>query len=310
LTSRALGRIHFAFTRGYVFIKQSDSPCKPSSSTLEPMILPKLLIYFADFPYRPSPPCWALHPRALMRFGTTGARPFQRAAHVVRRATLPTFSPESCLRRSAAVAIRVTTQRAVPRISARFPFYRRRITSFHGRTRLCMFTKVLLLPRSAPRTPPAIPTYNLPRHTRARLPRNASGASCYRSAPSIFGAPRFGRYVITRFLADADLHGHRPAVPTAPTPSLSVLPLATYPPPRFTPPCGPCLPQAAHWRAPDSRTAQCRHTNTFGVCWHAYILSTASSCTRAAVLRDISAGTSYQTVRLVFRPYAHVLPSS
>jgi hypothetical protein len=30
----------------------------------------------------------------------------------------------------------------------------------------------------------------------------------------------------------------------------------------------------------------------------------------AAVLRDISEGTSYQTVRLVFRPYAHVLPSS
>lgn len=54
-----------------------------------------------------------------------------------------------------------------------------------------------------------------------------------------------------------------------------------------------------------------RHgTHTFQVCWHAHILSTASSCARAAVLRDISAGTSYQTVRLVFRPYAHVLPSS
>ena len=31
---------------------------------------------------------------------------------------------------------------------------------------------------------------------------------------------------------------------------------------------------------------------------------------RAAVLRDISAGTSYQAVRLVFRPYAHLLPAS
>jgi len=147
------------------------------------------------------------------------------------------------------------------------PFFRRRITSFHGRTRLCMFTKVLLLPRSAPRAPPAAPTRNLPGHARARLPRIASGASCGRSAPSIFGAPRFGRYVVTRFLADADLHGHRPAVSTAPTPSLSVLPLATYPPPRFTPPCGPCLPRAAHWRAPEPRAAQCRHTDTFGVCW-------------------------------------------
>lgn len=122
MTSRALGRIHLAYTRGYVFIKQSDSPCKPSSSMLEPMILPKLLIHFADFPYRPSPPCRALHPRALMRFGTTDARPFQRAAHVARRITLPTFSPESCLRCAAAVAVRVATQRAVPRISARLPF--------------------------------------------------------------------------------------------------------------------------------------------------------------------------------------------
>jgi len=48
-----------------------------------------------------------------MRFGTTGARPFHRAAHVARRITLPTFSPESCLRCSAAVVNRVTTQRAV-----------------------------------------------------------------------------------------------------------------------------------------------------------------------------------------------------
>jgi len=42
----------------------------------------------------------------------------------------------------------------------------------------------------------------------------------------------------------------------------------------------------------------------------AHIVSTARSCTRAAVLRDISAGTSYQTARLVFRRYAHVLPAS
>lgn len=147
------------------------------------------------------------------------------------------------------------------------PFCRRRITSFRGRTRLCMFIKVLLLPRSAPRAPPAAPTRSLPGHARARLPRAASGASCCRSAPSIFGAPRFGRYVVTRFLADADLHGHRPAVPTAPAPSLPVLPLATYPPPRFTPPCGPCLPRAAHWRAPEPCAAKCRHTDTFGVCW-------------------------------------------
>lgn len=51
---QALGRIHHTLPCGYVFIKQSDSPCNLSSSTLEPMILPKLLIYFADFPYKHS----------------------------------------------------------------------------------------------------------------------------------------------------------------------------------------------------------------------------------------------------------------
>jgi len=57
-----------------------------------------------------------------MRFGTTGARPFQRAARVARSTTLPTPSPESCLRRAAAVAVRVASRRAAPRISARLPF--------------------------------------------------------------------------------------------------------------------------------------------------------------------------------------------
>jgi hypothetical protein len=81
---------------------------------LEPMILPRLLIHFADFPYRRYPPCRAPNPRALVRFGTTRARPFQRAARVDRCITLPTPVPESLLRRAAAVAIRVTTRRAVP----------------------------------------------------------------------------------------------------------------------------------------------------------------------------------------------------
>lgn len=232
------------------------------------MILPRLLIYFADFPYRHYPPCRATHPRALMRFGTTCARPFHRAARVARRPTLPTPPPESCLRCAAAVAIRVTTQRAVPRVSTRLPFNRRRITSFLGRTRLCMLLKLLLLPRSAPPAPPARSAPSLPRHARARLPRTASGASRHRSAPSIFCTPQFGGYVATRFLADANLHGHRPTVPIAPAHSLSVLSPAAHPPPRFFPPRSPCLPQAAHWRTPDTgNTQSCCHT-TFGVCWH------------------------------------------
>jgi len=62
-------------------------------------------------------------------------------------------------------------------------------------------------------------------------------------------------------------------------------------------------PQA---RAPHNAGARAR--SEFVGC--APILSTARPWLRAAVLRDISAGTSYQTVRLVFRPYAHVLPAS
>jgi len=210
------------------------------------MILPRLLIHFADFPYRLCPPCWATNPRALMRFGTTSALPFHRAAHVARCITLPTFSLGSCPHRFATVAVRVTTQRAVMRVSTHFPFIRRRITSFLGRTRLCTVIDMLLLPRSAPPAPPVIFTHNLLKHSCASLPRNASGASYNKSAPSIFGSLRFGGYAATRFLADAGLHGHRPTVHTAVAPSLFVLFSATYPPHRFTPPCGACLPRTAH----------------------------------------------------------------
>lgn len=51
--------------------------------------------------------------------------------------------------------------------------------------------------------------------------------------------------------------------------------------------------------------------DTFWVCWLSlhplYCIFLYKS---TAVLRDISAGTSYQVVRLVFRPYAHLLPTS
>lgn len=184
-----------------------------------------------------------------MRFGTAGARPFQRAARVPRCVTLRTPAPGRVPRCSAAVAARVTTQRAAPRVSARFPFARRRVTSFLGRTRLCTVIDALLLPRSAPRTPPRSPTATLRRRARARLPRTAAGASRRGSAPSIFGTPQLGGYVATRFFADADLHGHRPAVRATAAPSLAPR-SAAHPPRRFTPPCGPRLPQAAHWRAP------------------------------------------------------------
>ena len=136
------------------------------------------------------------------------------------------------------------------------PFSRRRITSFRGRTRLCTLSrnatasKICAAPRLHARSRTRFPGTRAPAyHALRRGPRAG------RSAPSIFGAPRFGRYVATRFLADADLHGHRPAVRTAAAPSLSVPRSATYPPRRFIPPRSPCLPRAAHWRAPDPRGA-------------------------------------------------------
>lgn len=211
------------------------------------MILPRLLIHFADFPYQRRPSCRTPRPRALMRFGTTSAPPFHRAARVVRSITLPTPRAAGNLpRRSAAVVIRVATQHAVRRLSTPLPFPRRRITSFLGRTRLCTLIKSLLLPRSAPRAPPRVLADTLPQHARASLPHSVSGASRHGSAPSIFGPLRFGGYVATRFLADADLHGHRPAVCTAAAPSLSAPCSATHPPQRFAPPRSPRLPRAAH----------------------------------------------------------------
>jgi len=39
--------------QSFVLIKQLDSPGKSSSSTQEPTNIPKILIYFADFPCPP-----------------------------------------------------------------------------------------------------------------------------------------------------------------------------------------------------------------------------------------------------------------
>lgn len=54
-----------------------------------------------------------------------------------------------------------------------------------------------------------------PNSTHSRKGAASGGAA----APSFFGAPGFGRQVATHFLPAADLHGHRPAVPTRARPS-------------------------------------------------------------------------------------------
>lgn len=273
------------------------------------MILPRLLIHFADFPHRRRPPCWAAHPRALMRFGTTGARPFQRAARVARSATLPTPRAGSRPRRAAAVAARVATRRAVPRVSARLPceashhLLPRTNPSLHG-LQQATTSKICAARASTRARARASPA-------RARPPtaRRAGGL-----APRV-SAIHFRRAAVRRVRRNTFLSGCRPPWPPprcrdrgrafAPWPAFGrSSPAEVRPSLRCT--LTAHRPLARAGAAGRTR----RPARTFGVCGHAHIRSTARSRPRAAVLRDISAGTSYQTVRLVFRPYAHVAPAS
>lgn len=105
---------------------------------------------------------------------------------------------------------------------------------------------VLLPPRSALQVPPRKRTQALLRRQHALLPRCACAGSGLRSAPSIFGAGVFGRYVATQFLAGADFYGHRPAVATRPRPSSVCAAGVPCPRTRLGPRCRPCLPAPAH----------------------------------------------------------------
>jgi hypothetical protein len=55
---------------------------------LEPMIVPKLLIHLADFPYAGSVVHRAPNPLVLMRFGTSARQLFTRGASAVRLGTV------------------------------------------------------------------------------------------------------------------------------------------------------------------------------------------------------------------------------
>lgn len=96
-----------------------------------------------------------------------------------------------------------------------------------------------------PGSPPAgTAVSHIALHTDALLGCHSSGQDCKAIAtslawaPSIFGATHFGRWVVTRSLADSNLHGHRPAIPSRGHPlwdlgmsqhSGSVSPLSEHP---------------------------------------------------------------------------------
>lgn len=166
---------------------------------------------------------------------------------------------------------------------------------------------MLLLPRSAPHAPPARVAARLLRRVRAGLPRPASGASRRSSAL------HFPHAALRWVRCNPFLSGCRPPWP----PPHCLHRARTFPrclgP--LIPPRGSLLLAVHAYRSLPTGALQTRARVAAGAprvpsSPVPRLPSTASSCPRAAVLRDISAGTSYQTVRLVFRPYAHLLPSS
>lgn len=81
---------------------------------------------------------------------------------------------------------------------------------------------------------------------------------------------------------------------------------------RFIPLRQSCLPELAHYACSSTRPVIARNArpirSSFAACAKRPLLYLAALCSRA-VLKHISGGTSYQTVRLVFRPYAELLRS-
>jgi len=91
----------------------------------------------------------------------------------------------------------------------------------------------------------------IPVHPHSRkdfLPANTPfylSASDNGSTPSILWPRKFRRYVVTRFLPDADFHGHRPAVFIYPNLSFRVPSFGSLAPSGFIPSRQSCLPETA-----------------------------------------------------------------
>lgn len=336
--------------QGYVFTKQSDSPWKRQLRRPEPILIPRLRIQLAEFPYLRCPWPWAARPGDLLRIGTgvcvcarcfTGGQSWCTATpppHGVCCFVLQVSAgaplcggggpPAPALRPPAHGALPRATRRgnACPPAcrlraiaplgpgspSAERPGGRTRLPALGALARVCYCHQDLHRGRlhACARTRfcgACAPSYHAVRA------RGRGGAA----APSIFGAGLFGRYVATRFLAAADFYGHRPAVPTCPRPCVSVRRWGPLPAHEVVPSLPALLTRDGPLGARSPARARCcarPAASQFGGAptfrrtpRHC---STRQTCRAPAVLRDISEGTSYQAVRLVFRPYAQVLPSN
>jgi len=173
------------------------------------MIVPRLLICFADFP---CPPCaWrrAAHPRALMR----SVRPAAVLFSVQRPRIVAPRSPRP--RREGSPGPPLQSHSASPHTLPPGECPRRALS---GAGSLALRNPSLrpMHVATTSRICTARPSTHACAHAspgRARQPTAHRAAGIARQTPSIFGRRAFGGCVATRSLADADLHGHRPAVP-------------------------------------------------------------------------------------------------
>jgi len=193
---------------------------------LEPIVLPKLLIYFADFPYLGCLWHWATHPWVLLQFGTTG--PFLFTELVLCFSV--SRSTDSLAGKFSPAPVQLSSLYCYPRaitwINACLPFPRivsppsiKRMNPTQCPNHNRYYFQDLLRESLHTQSPVSFSAIHVPVY---QIPLQASHD---RSPPSILVYPKFDRYVATRFLADSNLHGHRPTVITWPSTFLPVLSL-------------------------------------------------------------------------------------
>lgn len=210
-----------------MFLINSQIPfLRNSSSMLEPILLPKLQIYIADFPYDPYIHAVASNSGYLLRsrYDCCASFSSERAGGdgVVLIMTIRTHTCASyaALAPPTAYPSQESRLNAQQHASIEASLYTQ---SVHSRRRetLILYTNtlLLLLPRSARIAPPHSLAQALQQDDAALLLGTAERTSYGNCMPSIFSNARFGRYVVTRFLADANFHGHRPTVAIKPSDS-------------------------------------------------------------------------------------------